>query len=241
MNSKILTTILFILLAQYASAQSNEYNPNKYQEVWAPEPRVVDPGADDNTPPSDAIILYDGSDLDQWVSSRDGSPAQWESEDGILTVVPKTGSIVTKQAFGDCQLHIEWRAPAVVEEEGGQKRGNSGVYLQSQYEVQVLDSYNNRTYSNGQAGAIYKQHIPLVNASRKPGEWQTYDIVYQAPRFNQDSICVASGRVTVLHNGVLIQNNVEINSKAPHGKAPLLLQDHSDLVSFRNIWIRPLD
>lgn len=241
MTYKIFPTILLVLLVHYVSAQSNKYQPNKYQEVWAPEPGMVDPGTDDRSPPSDAIILYDGSDLDQWVSKSDSSPVKWKSENGVLTVAPKTGSIITKQEFGDCQLHIEWRTPAIVEEEGGQKRGNSGVYLQSRYEVQILDSYNNLTYSNGQAGAIYKQHIPLVNASRKAGEWQTYDIIYIAPRFNQDSIKVSAGRVTVLHNGVLIQNNVEMKGNAPHGKAPLLLQDHSDPVSFRNIWIRPLD
>ncbi len=241
MTRKTLLTLFLICLIQHVLAQNTGYKPNKYQEVWAPEPRIVDTGMDDKTPPSDAIILYDGTGLDQWVSKRDGSPVKWKSENGVLTVVPKTGSIITKQKFGDCQLHIEWRSPAVVEEEGGQKRGNSGVYLQSRYEVQILDSYHNRTYSNGQAGAIYKQHIPLVNASRKPGMWQTYDIIYVAPRFNRDSIKVSAGRVTVIHNGVLIQNNVEMKGRAPHGEAPLLLQDHSDLVSFRNIWIRRLD
>jgi hypothetical protein len=236
--------LIFIILAFIAveiSAQSNPYRPNQNQEIWAPEPRLVDTGVKDKTPPSDAIILFDGSNLDQWVSTRKDSEIQWTNEDGVLTVAPKTGSIKTKQHFGDCQLHIEWRTPVVVEEDGGQKRGNSGVYLQSIYEVQVLDSYENRTYSNGQAGSIYKQHIPLVNASRKPGEWQSYDIIFTAPKFNADSLKVAPGRITVLHNGVLIQNNVALISGFPHGKGPIMLQDHSDLVSFRNIWIRLLE
>ncbi|MEQ9286418.1 MAG: DUF1080 domain-containing protein [Cyclobacteriaceae bacterium] len=237
----IMVLVLLAHLTININAQPNPYNPNKYQEIWAPVPRLVDSGTDDKAPPSDAIVLYDGADLDQWVSTRSGQEVQWTNEDNILTVAPKTGSIRTKQEFGDCQLHIEWRTPAVVEEETGQKRGNSGVYLQSRYEVQVLDSYNNRTYSNGQAASIYKQHIPLVNASRKPGVWQTYDIIFTAPKFNADSIKVSSGRVTVLHNGVLVQNNVELKGVAPHGKAPLMLQDHSDLVSFRNIWIRELE
>lgn len=241
MVSKSIFTLIFVLFVQQILAQSNPYNPNKFQEVWAPVPRKVDTGLDDKTPPSDAIVLYDGTDLDQWVSTRGGGVVPWISEGGVLTVAPKTGSIKTIQEFGDCQLHLEWRTPAIVEEEEGQKRGNSGVYIQSRYEVQILDSYNNSTYANGQAGAIYKQHIPLVNAARKPGEWQTYDILFTAPKFNADSIKVSSGKVTVLHNGVLIQHNVELKGQAPHGKAPLMLQDHSDLVSFRNIWIRLLE
>lgn len=241
MNINYLTFIILTFIGLQLHAQSNPYNPNKYQEIWAPEPRLVDTGVDDKSPPSDAIILFDGSNLDQWISTRKDSEIQWKNENGILTVSPKTGSIRTKQHYGDCQLHIEWRTPSIVEEEEGQKRGNSGVYLQSIYEVQVLDSYQNRTYSNGQAGSIYKQHIPLVNASRKPGEWQTYDIIFTAPKFNADSLKVAPGRITVLHNGVLIQNNVALISGALHGKGPIMLQDHSDLVSFRNIWIRLLD
>ncbi len=240
MIKTFLCTLITLVIVQVAIAQ-NPYNPNKYQEIWAPEPRLVDTGVDDKTPPSDAIVLFDGSNLDQWISARKDGTVQWKNENGILTVAPKTGSIKTKQEFGDCQLHVEWRTPAVIEEEGGQKRGNSGIYLQGMYEVQVLDSFNNRTYSNGQAASIYKEHIPLVNASRKPGEWQTYEIIFTAPRFNNDSLVVAPGRVTVLHNGVLVQNNVELKRRAPHGKGALLLQDHSDLVSFRNIWIRELE
>jgi hypothetical protein len=236
-----ITLFLFTILSIQIVQAQNPYNPNKDQEVWAPEPRIVDTGVNDKTPPSDAIVLFDGSNLDQWVSTREGGVIQWKNENGVLTVNPKTGSIKTKEDFGSCQLHIEWRTPVIVEEEEGQKRGNSGIYIQSKYEVQVLDSYKNRTYSNGQAGSIYKQHIPLVNASRKPGKWQTYDIIFKEPKFNKDSLRVTAGRVTVLHNGVLVQNNVELSSRGAHGKKPLVLQDHSDLVSFRNIWIRPLE
>ncbi len=218
----------------------------KATEVWEPEPRVVTPG-EGMAPPSDAIVLFDGTNFDEW-THLDGSPVKWELKDGAMTVVKGTGNIVTKRAFGDCQLHLEFRTPAVVEGEG-QGRGNSGVFLQSRYEVQVLDSYQNRTYSNGQCGAIYKQYPPLVNACRPPGQWQTYDIIYKAPVFNADGIRVAPGYITVLHNGVLIQNHVEIQGTTEyiglpkniaHGKAPLMLQDHRNPVSYRNIWIREL-
>lgn len=216
-------------------------------EVWKPVPRVITPGSATNTAPSDAIVLFDGQNANEW-THNDGSAVKWGTGDGAMTVVKGTGGIKTKRTFGDCQLHIEWRAPAQIEGKG-QGRGNSGIFLQSRYELQVLDNFENVTYSNGQAGSIYKQSIPLVNACRPPGEWQTYDIIYTAPRFNEDGIKTASARITVLHNGVLIQNNTEIkgtteyiglpkNSK--HGKAPLFLQDHSNPVSYRNIWIREL-
>lgn len=235
---------LFLCLPFYLSAQITD---PKATEVWEPEPRVVTPGNTNSAPPSDAIVLFDGSDLDAW-QHGDGSAAQWVIEDGIATVKPRTGAIKTKEQFGDCQLHLEWRAPTVIEGEG-QGRGNSGVFLQERYEVQVLDSYNNRTYSNGQAGSIYKQSMPLVNVMRAPGEWQTYDIIYKAPRFNQDGVKVASATVTVLHNGVLIQNNTEIKGtteyiglpkNAAHGEGSIILQDHSNPVSYRNIWVRRL-
>ena len=165
-----------------------------------------------------------------------------------MTVVKGTGDIQTKRDFGSCQLHIEWRTPAVIEGKG-QGRGNSGVFLNNTYEVQVLDSYQNRTYSNGQAASIYKQYLPLVNACRPPGEWQTYDIIYLAPVFNEDGIKVRSGTLTVIQNGIVVQNNIEIKGTTPyiglpqnpsHGKGPLRLQDHSNPVSYRNIWIREL-
>ena len=228
----------FFLLAQISDPVATE--------VWEPTVRVISPGQG-QAPPSDAIVLFDGRNLDHW-QATDSSAAKWSIAENAMTVVPQSGGILTKQSFGDCQLHLEWRSPAVVKGEG-QLRGNSGVFLQSRYEVQVLDNYNNKTYSNGQAASVYKQSIPLVNACRPPGEWQTYDIIFKAPRFNADGIKIASGSLTVLHNGVLVQNHVEVmgtteyiglpKNKA-HGKAPLFLQDHGDLVSYRNIWIREL-
>ena len=216
-------------------------------EVWTPVPEVITPG-EGTLPPSDAIILFNGNDLSEW-SGMTGSIAPWEVKDGIVTVVPKSGGIKTRRSFGDCQLHVEWRTPAKVKGDG-QGRGNSGIFLMERYEIQVLDSYNNSTYSNGQAGSVYKQHIPLVNACKAPGEWQSYDIIFKAPRFNSDGSLLSPAIVTVLHNGVLIQNNVEIQgittyvgkpSYEPHpDKLPISLQDHSNPVSYRNIWIREL-
>lgn len=221
-----------------------EWKP-EHTEKWSPEPKMVDPGNADQAP-SDAFILFDGKDFSAWESVK-GGDVKWELENGIVTVKPGTGDIQTKEEFGDIQLHLEWRSPEVVKGDG-QNRGNSGVYLQNRYEVQILDSYNNRTYSNGQAGAVYKQHIPLVNTSRGPGEWQTYDIIYTAPVFEGDKVKYPA-RITVLHNGVVIQNNVAIQGNteyiglpeySPHGPAPIKLQDHNELVSFRNIWVRKL-
>lgn len=239
--------LLLGLLLAVAGLFAQEIPP-KASEVWEPVPPVVTPGQG-TTAPSDAIILFDGKSAGEWEMVNDGSPLKWEVADGAMTVKPKTGAIRTKRSFGDFQLHIEWRAPSKIEGEG-QGRGNSGIFLQNRYELQVLDSYNNVTYSNGQAGSIYKQYMPLVNASRPPGEWQTYDVIYTAPRFNEDGIRTSPARVTVLHNGVLIQNNVALlgtteYNRLPrneaHGKAPLMLQDHSNPVSFRNIWVRELD
>jgi hypothetical protein len=218
----------------------------KLTEVWEPQPRIVTPGTG-TQPPSDAIVLFDGKSMDGWVH-KDGSSVKWEVKDGAVTVVGGTGDIFTRRVFGDCQLHIEWRTPGEVKGEG-QGRGNSGVFLQSRYEVQVLDNYGNKTYANGQAGSTYKQAIPLVNACRPPGEWQTYDILYTAPRFNSDGIRLAPGYVTVMHNGIVVQNHTEIKGTTvyigmpqndPHGEAALQLQDHGDRVSYRNIWIRQL-
>lgn len=216
-------------------------------EVWEPIPKVVIP-ATGNLPPSDAVVLFNGKDLSQW-QNESGEPAGWEVKNGVMTVVPGSGSIKTKHSFGNCQLHIEWRTPAKVVGES-QGRGNSGVFLMGNYEVQVLDSYNNRTYSNGQAGSIYKDKIPLVNACRPPGEWQSYDIIFMAPVFSNEGNLLKKARITILQNGILIQNNVEIegttdfigyHSYKPHPpKLPLGLQDHGNPVSFRNIWIRNL-
>jgi hypothetical protein len=206
------------------------------------EPRVVDPGP----PPADATVLFNGSDLSQWQGER-GGKAGWEVKDGVATV-NKTGNIATKRSFGDCQLHIEWATPAIVSGEG-QGRGNSGVIFQGRYELQILDSYQNKTYFNGQAGAIYSQYAPLVNVSRKPGEWQSYDIIFHAPRFDENGNLLRAATITVLQNGVLVQDHVEI--KGPTGKQPtkyvahplkqpLVLQDHGNPIRFRNIWVREL-
>jgi hypothetical protein len=213
------------------------------------EPTVITPGRTNSDPPSDAIVLFDGKDLSRWRSQKDGGGAKWQVKDGYMEVVPKTGDIATKEEFGDCQLHIEWASPSEVKGED-QERGNSGVFLMGRYEVQVLDSYNNKTYYHGQAGAIYKQHAPLVNACRKPGEWQAYDIIFKAPKFDEQGKVTERARITVLQNGVLIQNNVEIYGNTWHDRPPLYiahgpkaslkLQDHGDLVRYRNVWIRQL-
>jgi hypothetical protein len=219
----------------------------KATEVWTPEPRLVTPG-EGTQAPSDAIVLFDGKKLDEWLSAKDSSAAKWEISEGAMTVKPGTGDMITKRNFSDFQLHLEFSTPEIVKGEG-QGRGNSGIFLQNRYEVQVLDCYQNRTYSNGQTGAIYKQSIPLVNACRKPGAWQTYEILYTAPRFNQDGILLTPAYVTVLHNGILIQNHVAVKGTTEyiglpkneaHGKGPLKLQDHGDLVRYRNIWVREL-
>ncbi len=235
-----------LLLAQEEQASKL---PPQATEVWEPEPPAITPGKTSADAPSDAIVLFNGSDLSAWQSAKDGSFAPWNVADGTFTVKPGSGGIKTRQKFGDVQLHIEWKAPAEIKGEG-QKRGNSGVFLMGRYEVQILDSYNNRTYSNGQASSVYKQHIPLVNAMRSPSEWQTYDIIFMAPRFNKDGMVVKPATVTVLHNGVLTQNHVEIKGpttfrglpkyEVHEDKLPIELQDHSNPVSFRNIWVREL-
>ncbi len=220
-------------------------------EFFEPAVPVITPAAQVGMAPSDAIILFDGSDVNkEWEDSR-GNPTKWVVQDGALVCVKGSGVVQTKRKFNDFQLHIEWKSPENVIGDG-QGRGNSGVYLQGLYEVQVLDSYNNTTYKQGQAGALYKQYAPLVNASRKPGEWQSYDIIYTAPRFGKDTTTYFTPpRVTVLHNGVLIQNNVSLRgptlyigipeySVKPHGAMPLVLQDHGNPVAYRNIWIREL-
>ena len=210
-------------------------------------------------PPSDAIVLFDGSDLDGWVRVEDGGPAGWEVSGGVATVTAGTGTIRTRQAFGSMQLHLEWR-PTDVISGNGQGRGNSGVFLHSLFEVQILDSWENPTYVNGQAGAVYLQHSPLVNAARAPGEWQTYDIVFTAPVFEQGEL-VSPAYLTAFHNGVLVQNNVRLAGATftPEpvydaqcqvysseqlqdctGEMPLSLQDHGQVVSYRNIWLREL-
>jgi hypothetical protein len=227
-------------------------------EVYEPVPPVVTPGPTSTAPPSDAIVLFDGTNLDQWVATKDKSPATWKVADGVLTVVkPTGGNIETKRSFKNYQLHVEWRIPENITG-ADQARGNSGVFLASTgpgdagYELQILDSYNNKTYVNGQAASIYKQSIPLVNASRKPGEWQTYDVVWTAPTFNADGSVKTPAFATVLHNGVLVQNHFELKGETlyvgppvykKYDTAPIKLQMHGDPsppISFRNIWIREL-
>lgn len=237
---------MIALLALPALAQQNRMKPEE-TEVWEPEPRIVT--TDAGKAPSDAVVLFDGTSLEHWVSRRDNTlPAEWTVEDGAFTVVKGKGDIQTKQEFTDYQLHLEWQSPTKIEGDG-QGRGNSGAFMQGRYEIQILDSYHNRTYSNGQAASVYKQHIPLVNATKAPGEWQTYDIIWTAPRFNADGILISKARVTVIHNGVLVQNNVALDGTTEyiglpkynaHGAGPIILQDHGNPVSFRNIWIRPL-
>jgi hypothetical protein len=229
----------------------------KDTEVWEPVPPVVTPGPANSDPPSDAIILFDGKNLDQWVSVKDKSPAGWKVADGVMTVVKSTGNIETKRSFKNYQLHLEWRIPTEITGTD-QARGNSGLFLASTgagdggYELQILDSYNNKTYVNGQAASIYKQGIPLANAMRKPGEWQTYDVVWTAPTFNADGTVKTPAYVTALHNGVLVQNHFELKGETLYiGKpeykkyetAPIKLQAHGDPsppISFRNIWVREL-
>ena len=220
-------------------------------EIWEPQIKVITPAKKMGDAPSDAIVLFDGKNLDQWVSQKDMTkPAPWKIVDKeYMEVVDGSGAIQTKMQFGDCQLHMEWSAPDVVVD-GGQWRGNSGIFLQNRYELQVLDSYNNRTYSNGQAGSIYKDHPPLVNAMKAPLEWNTYDIIYTAPRFKTDGNIDAPARITVLHNGVLVQNNATINGltlyiglhnyPSPHGEDVISLQEHGCKTQFRNIWLRKL-
>lgn len=239
--------LFFLLIAACFSALAQQPGKDpQTTEVWEPIPPKVTPGTG-TAAPSDAIVLFDGKSTTAWESDKGGA-VEWKIEDGAMTVAPGKGGIRTKQSFGDCQLHIEWRSPSVVKGEG-QGRGNSGIFLMGVYELQVLDSYESRTYSNGQASSIYKQHIPLVNATKGPGEWQVYDVVFTAPRFSENGRVITPAYFTVFHNGILVQNHVALlgpteyiglPSYKAHGKAPLGLQDHGDLVSFRNIWIRPL-
>src|SRR5712671_624138 len=227
-------------------------------EVWEPVPKVVTPGANNTAPPSDAIVLFDGKNLDEWVSAQDKAPAKWTVANGVLTVNKAAGNIETKRSFRNYQLHIEWKIPESITG-SGQARGNSGVFLASPgtgdagYELQILDSYNNKTYVNGQAGSIYKQGIPLVNPDRRPGEWQAYDVVWTAPVFNADGSLKTPAYVTVFFNGVLVQNHFELKGETryigppfykKYDTAPIKLQAHGDPsepISFRNIWVRELN
>jgi hypothetical protein len=224
-------------------------------EVWSPVPKIITPGRTNVDPPSDAVVLFDGRNLDAWISASDKSPARWTVANGVFTVNKQAGDIQTKRSFNNYQLHLEWRIPEGITG-SGQARGNSGLYMawtgDGGYELQILDSYQNTTYVNGQAASLYKQHPPLVNAMRKPGEWQTFDVVWTAPTFNANGSLKTPGVVTAFHNGVLVQNHavlkggtVYIGQPAykAHGRSPILLQAHGDpspVISFRNIWIREL-
>jgi hypothetical protein len=250
-------TCAALIISAAAQAQ-NSYPEQEHMrpgmsEYWTPQPQIVAPGdIATASAPSDAVVLFDGRDLAAWASTRDGSDAGWKvNSDGSFTVDKRAGDICTRQAFDSFQLHIEWRIPENISGQS-QARGNSGVYLQGLYEVQVLDNYAAETYVNGQAGSIYKQSPPLVNAMRKPGEWNVYDIIYTAPVFKDDGTYRYPPRVTVLHNGIVVQNNTTILGTTeyigfpkvqPHGAGPIVLQSHGDPsepISFRNIWLREL-
>jgi len=247
------------LLAAVATSQETGRPGPEETEVWEPVPPVVEPGPEPGVvaPPSDAVVLFDGTSLDEWVSARDGSPAVWTVHDGVMTVDKSTGNIETRRRFRNYQLHLEWRVP-----EGatgtGQSRGNSGLFLASTgsgdagYELQILDSYRNETYVNGMAGSIYKQSPPLANPTRPPGSWQTYDVVWTSPAFDEGGVLRAPARVTAFFNDVLVQRDFVLAGETvfigapryrPHGDSPIKLQAHGDPsppISFRNIWVRAL-
>ncbi|SMB98361.1 protein of unknown function DUF1080 [Hymenobacter roseosalivarius DSM 11622] len=256
MRSTLLASVL--LFSTSLMAQAQQKGKPEDTEVWEPVPKVVATSPQFTPPPSDALVLFDGKDLTQWVSADDrNAPAKWKVAGGIFTVDKKAGNIETKRTFTNYQLHLEWRVPATIAGTG-QVRGNSGLFLASLgkgdlgYELQILDSYQNKTYVNGMAGSIYKQLIPLANPTRKPGEWQSYDVLWTAPTFKADGSVQSPACVTVLFNGVVVQNNVTLAgptvyigkpSYQKHGPAPIKLQSHGDPsepLSFRNIWIREL-
>ena len=247
--------VAWVGLAMALPAGADERQPPdpKDTEMWAVEPRRVAPGLS-NAAPSDALVLFDGKDLREWVAADSpGQPAAWSVDGGTLTVRGGTGDIQTRRLFTDYQLHLEWRVPARLAG-SGQARGNSGLFLASTgkgsgYELQILDCLDNKTYVNGQAASLYKQHPPLANACAAAGEWQTYDVIWTAPRFASDGALLSPAYVTALHNGVVVQNHVALQGETVyagkpayrrHGPAPIKLQDHGDAVSFRNIWVRPL-
>ncbi|MFI4912257.1 MAG: DUF1080 domain-containing protein [Sedimentisphaeraceae bacterium JB056] len=267
MKYRILVTLSLISCVLIFSGCNNTENIAvadtwKINDPDRPQPPVITPGENCGDAPSNAIILFDGEDTSQWhMTNGDPQPFLWKVEDGYMEVADLRdsegkrilNSIRTNQSFGDCQLHVEWASPDKVEGQG-QMRGNSGVYLMGMYEVQILDSYNNTTYPDGQASAIYAQNPPIFNVSREPGQWQSYDIVFRRPRFDQDGELTKPGYMTVFHNGVLVQDHFELKGmliaegegpervlknkyNAHADKLPLVLQDHLNSVKFRNIWI----
>ena len=249
--TKNLILLVCGFVATAAFSQEKEPTNPEATEIYEPVPPRVIPGKH-SLPPSDAIVLFDGKNFDQWITSADSSEVKWHlNKDGSMTVKDKTGNIQTRQNFGSVQLHIEWKSPKEVQRDG-QNRANSGVFLQQRYEIQVLDNNDNDTYVNGQVGALYKQGVPLAMASSPSGEWNSYDIIFHSPEFSRGGNIVKPATVTLLHNGILIQDHFEIEGTIEyigwpkyevHGKAPLMLQDHNDnsRVSFRNIWVRELD
>lgn len=249
-QTSLISVTILLGISALACAQDKEQQMKPEDTEWyEPVPPVVTTG--DNyflEAPSDAAILFDGSGISKWKSSK-GGDVSWEIENGHMTVRPGAGDIETRDSFGSFQLYIEWRSPMNMEHKG-QDRGNSGIFLQNRYEIQVLDAYQNPTYVNGMAGSIYKQYAPLENPAKKPGEWQSYNIAYKAPAFNDDGSLKSPAYVTVIWNGVVVQNNTEIKGHTPyiglpeytaHGDAPIRLQDHNSKVSYRNIWIRELN
>ena len=255
MKRNIILTTLCAAIFYLANAQ--EKGKPQDTEYYSPVPAVVTPGGNSSDAPSDAIILFDGKNLDQWVNTKDSATAKWILADNVMTVNKSTGDIQTRSSFTDFQLHIEYLIPANITG-SGQARGNSGIFLAALpwgaggYELQVLDNYKNTTYVNGQVGSMYKQAVPLANACKKPGEWQTYDVIWTAPKFSTDGILKSLARVTAFHNGVLVQNNTTLLGDTPyigqpsyrkHGPAPIKLQSHGDKsepISYRNIWLRVL-
>ena len=258
MIQKFTLFLLTVLLFNSGEAKSQEIQNSKKEptepiqtEIWKPRVPVVSPGVD-NRPPSDAIVLFDGTNFDEWIGTGNLEPVKWIlNNDGSMTVKNQTGNIQTKKKFGSMQLHIEWKSPKEIQGRN-QSRGNSGVFIQEKYEVQVLDNNNNDTYVNGQVGSIYKQSIPLVMAASPTGDWNIYDIIYHAPEFDSNGNKTISGTITLLHNGILVQDHYKIKGSTEyigwpknisHGKASLMLQDHGDnsRVSYRNIWLRELE
>jgi len=255
MKRIVILTALFAAISYFTKAQ--ERSKPEATEYYSPVPPVVAPGNAAGEAPSDAIILFDGKNLDQWVNTKDSTPAKWILADKVMTVNKSTGDIQTRATFTDYQMHLEYFIPANITG-SGQARGNSGIFLAALpwypggYELQVLDNYKNTTYVNGQVGSMYKQAVPLANACKKPGEWQTYDIIWTAPKFSKEGILTSLARVTAFHNGVLVQNNTILLGDTPyqgqpsyrvHGPAPIKLQAHGDKsepISYRNIWLRPL-
>lgn len=243
MNKMLLNSTGILLLIAGSAMAETQMSPKDTQQ-WEPIPNKVNP----DPIPSDAIHLFDGTHTDHW-QHPNGKAVAWTLENGILSTKAKTPSIISKKSFCDMQLHLEFKTPEHSGKPLAQKQGNSGIYIMRRYEVQILDSYNNPTYVNGQAAAVYKQSAPLVNASRPSGQWQTYDIIFHAPKFTQDGQLSKKANLTVLHNGVLVQDHFELAGGTrhkglpeykAHGCAPILLQNHGQLVYFKNIWVRPL-